>query len=242
MAEKAAVNKLALLLLLVLSLVRTGGDAGSLVSGHGGRSGSGHHAADFVPVPRRPGGAASGVVGRFWALYRSSWILELVAGCWCVVQAPPAGHGGEERSGCHGVLCFWCFIFALLCLSPAGRGGEGRRRGQGVFSAVAPASCVCAQCRGRRKRGGCGMEELWPCSLSVLRFRRLRRTASAAFSMSGVLPSRGVRRPGGSISGGARRWSSSSGICGGSASFAVVLSSSACFICVFLYFCCCMLC
>lgn len=126
-------------------------------------------------------------------LYRScgvfSWISELVAGFWRVVQASPAGHGGEGRCGSDSVLCF---DMALFLLSPAGRGGEGRRFGQGVLSASVSASRVRAQCRSVWKRGGCGEEAPWPCVFSdfgsVACGGRLLRSSTRV----GVLPFPGV--------------------------------------------------
>ena len=149
----------------------------------------------LLASPRGCWGWCGGVLvlgaGFLLRLYRrsSSGISVFVASFWCGGLASLAGHGGV---GWRGSVFVLCFNIALILLSPAGRGGEGRRCGQGVLSAAAPASRVRAQCRDGWKRGGCGMEAPWLCAFSDLRFRRLRRTAPAVFYMSGVLPLPGL--------------------------------------------------
>ena len=72
----AAVNKGARILLLMVSLLTFGGGSAGSLSGDGGRFGGGLHPADFVPVPRRPGGVVSGAVGRIWVFHRSFFCLS----------------------------------------------------------------------------------------------------------------------------------------------------------------------
>ena len=76
MVGVAAANKWALDLLRVASLGATAGGSASSFSGDGGRFGGGLLPADFIPVPRRPGGVVSGAVGRIWVFHRSFFCLS----------------------------------------------------------------------------------------------------------------------------------------------------------------------
>ena len=88
---------------------------------------------------------------------------------------------GFGRLGWSVSVSVLCFISVLLRPSPVGRGGEGRRCGQGEVATAAPAGLARVQCREWWKLGGCGEDTPWPCSFRVFRSRRLRRAAPAAF-------------------------------------------------------------
>ena len=178
----------------------------------------------------------SGVVGRFWALYRRrcSGILVVPAVSGCGVQAFSAGRGGVERSA-SGVTLY------LVCLLPslAGRGGEERRWFQDLLAAGSPASWGGAQCRDRWKSGGCGKMAPWPCALSVLQLRCLRRTAYAVVYMCGVVPFPGFAAAWRLL---LRRRSATKDLlrrCGGSAAtpFAAVVLGVLCLYCCVFRFC-----
>ena len=142
-------------------------------------------------MPWRCWGCCCGVLvlraGILLRLYRrkSSGISVFFAGLWRGAQASSGDHGGVGRSASG-----FAFCFNLLRSSPtpAGRGGEGSWGGQGMLLAMTPASrfVLCAGMLvwqvvlGRRRHGRV---------LSTrFRSRRMRRVASAASTMSGVLP------------------------------------------------------
>ena len=191
---------------------------------------------DFVPVPRRPGGAAPASSGGSGPCTGE----DALGYWWCPLFLGAAFRPSLPAvAAWRGALPASRSIWLVLLPSLAGRGGEERRWFQDLLAAGSPASWGGAQCRDRWKSGGCGKMAPWPCALSVLQLRCLRRMAYAVVYMCGVVPFPGFAAAWRLLF---RRRSATKDLlrrCGGSAAtpFAAVVLGVLCLYCCVFRFC-----